>query len=229
MIGPTGAARVMLTTRPVDFRKGTEGLAALVRKEMQADPIRLWRGLSVPRQARGPAKLVVYPRLGRSQNRIFKSEAFFPRKNEQMAREGILLQVFLDQRRKSIAPLAHIGLTERRCTFTPAGTTIMMPSPCRRTAVSPPPDCCRPAQRRAVHLPARMSPSRSAVARRRVTPQAPAPHTSRRRRAPASPVAAHFGRSDRAGWWRCHGGDRPPPPLHQASRSLASSPASARQ
>lgn len=65
MIGPTGAARVMLTTRPVDFRKGTEGLAALVRKEMQADPIRLWRGLSVPRQARGPAKLVVYPRLGR--------------------------------------------------------------------------------------------------------------------------------------------------------------------
>jgi hypothetical protein len=31
MIGPTGAARVMVATKPVDFRKGAEGLAALVR------------------------------------------------------------------------------------------------------------------------------------------------------------------------------------------------------
>jgi transposase len=38
MIGPTGAVRVMVATRPVDFRKGAEGLAALVRDLMQADP-----------------------------------------------------------------------------------------------------------------------------------------------------------------------------------------------
>lgn len=38
MIGPTGAIRVMVATRPVDFRKGAEGLAALVREEMGADP-----------------------------------------------------------------------------------------------------------------------------------------------------------------------------------------------
>lgn len=38
MIGPTGAVRVMVATRPVDFRKGAEGLAALVREEMRADP-----------------------------------------------------------------------------------------------------------------------------------------------------------------------------------------------
>lgn len=38
MIGPTGAVRVMMATRPVDFRKGAEGLAALVREQMQADP-----------------------------------------------------------------------------------------------------------------------------------------------------------------------------------------------
>jgi len=38
MIGPTGAVRVMVATRPVDFRKGAEGLAALVRETMQADP-----------------------------------------------------------------------------------------------------------------------------------------------------------------------------------------------
>ncbi len=35
MIGPTGAVRVMVATRPVDFRKGAEGLAALVREEMK--------------------------------------------------------------------------------------------------------------------------------------------------------------------------------------------------
>ena len=38
MIGPTGAVRVMMATKPVDFRKGAEGLAALVREQMQADP-----------------------------------------------------------------------------------------------------------------------------------------------------------------------------------------------
>lgn len=38
MIGPTGAVRVMMATKPVDFRKGAEGLATLVREEMQADP-----------------------------------------------------------------------------------------------------------------------------------------------------------------------------------------------
>ena len=37
MIGPTGAVRVMVATKPVDFRKGAEGLAALVRETMAAD------------------------------------------------------------------------------------------------------------------------------------------------------------------------------------------------
>ena len=38
MIGPTGTVRVMMATKPVDFRKGAEGLAALVRETMKADP-----------------------------------------------------------------------------------------------------------------------------------------------------------------------------------------------
>ena len=38
MIGPAGGVRVLVATKPVDFRKGAEGLAALVREEMQADP-----------------------------------------------------------------------------------------------------------------------------------------------------------------------------------------------
>lgn len=38
MIGPSGSIRVLVATKPVDFRKGAEGLAALVREAMQADP-----------------------------------------------------------------------------------------------------------------------------------------------------------------------------------------------
>lgn len=38
MIGPTGTVRVLVATKPVDFRKGAEGLAALVREDMKADP-----------------------------------------------------------------------------------------------------------------------------------------------------------------------------------------------
>ncbi|MCW2319031.1 hypothetical protein M2322_004600 [Rhodoblastus acidophilus] len=36
MIGPSGAVRVMVATKPVDFRKGAEGLATLVREAMAA-------------------------------------------------------------------------------------------------------------------------------------------------------------------------------------------------
>jgi transposase len=38
MIGPTGTVRVMVASKPVDFRKGAEGLAALVREIIEADP-----------------------------------------------------------------------------------------------------------------------------------------------------------------------------------------------
>jgi transposase len=38
VIGPTGGVRVLVATTPVDFRKGAEGLAALVRETMKAEP-----------------------------------------------------------------------------------------------------------------------------------------------------------------------------------------------
>jgi transposase len=38
MIGPSGTVRVMLASRPVDFRKGMDGLAALVREAIGAEP-----------------------------------------------------------------------------------------------------------------------------------------------------------------------------------------------
>ncbi len=34
MIGPSGTVRVMIATRPVDFRKGAEGPAVLVKAEL---------------------------------------------------------------------------------------------------------------------------------------------------------------------------------------------------
>ena len=53
MIGPTGAVRVMVATKPVDFRKGAEGLAALVHETMTGRPV-LGGGVCVPCQACGP-------------------------------------------------------------------------------------------------------------------------------------------------------------------------------
>ena len=38
MIGPSGNVRVLVATKPVDFRKGAEGLAAVVRETMRTDP-----------------------------------------------------------------------------------------------------------------------------------------------------------------------------------------------
>jgi transposase len=38
VIGLSGTVRVLVATKPVDFRKGAEGLAALVREQMHADP-----------------------------------------------------------------------------------------------------------------------------------------------------------------------------------------------
>ena len=38
MIGPSGTVRVMVATKPVDFRKGMEGLAVLVSEHLEADP-----------------------------------------------------------------------------------------------------------------------------------------------------------------------------------------------
>ena len=37
-IGPSGGVRVLMATKPVDFRKGANGLAALIKDEMKADP-----------------------------------------------------------------------------------------------------------------------------------------------------------------------------------------------
>jgi transposase len=38
MIGPGTEARVLVATRPVDFRKGADSLAAMVKAQLGADP-----------------------------------------------------------------------------------------------------------------------------------------------------------------------------------------------
>ena len=48
MIPP--GARVLVATKPVDFRKGAEGLAALVKDQMQLEPFS-GDSVRVPRQA----------------------------------------------------------------------------------------------------------------------------------------------------------------------------------
>ena len=44
---PPGPVRVLVATRPVDFRKGMDGLAALVKEQLKADPFSgliFWEG-----------------------------------------------------------------------------------------------------------------------------------------------------------------------------------------
>jgi len=38
MIAASAGVKVMVATRPVDFRKGADGLAALVREQLRHDP-----------------------------------------------------------------------------------------------------------------------------------------------------------------------------------------------
>ena len=38
MLIPPGPIRVLVATKPVDFRKGMDGLAALVQEQLRADP-----------------------------------------------------------------------------------------------------------------------------------------------------------------------------------------------
>jgi transposase len=38
VIAPPSGVRVLVATKPIDFRKGANGLAALIKDEMRADP-----------------------------------------------------------------------------------------------------------------------------------------------------------------------------------------------
>jgi transposase len=38
LLVPPGPVRVLVATKPVDFRKGMDGLAALVKEQLKADP-----------------------------------------------------------------------------------------------------------------------------------------------------------------------------------------------
>ena len=39
MIAPPAGVEVLVATKPIDFRKGANGLAALIEDEMRADPL----------------------------------------------------------------------------------------------------------------------------------------------------------------------------------------------
>jgi transposase len=51
VIIPPGPLKVLVATKPVDFRKGIDGLAALVREELRLNPGR--NRVRVPLEAHG--------------------------------------------------------------------------------------------------------------------------------------------------------------------------------
>ena len=62
MISPSATIRVMPATRPVDFRKGMKGLAALAREHMKADS---FSGAVWVFRVSGPGKGVFrWPKIG---------------------------------------------------------------------------------------------------------------------------------------------------------------------
>lgn len=70
MITPSGPLRALIATKPVDFRKGMDGLAALVKEELKTDP---FSGvIYVFRAKRGDlASLCLSPSKPRQQERLF--------------------------------------------------------------------------------------------------------------------------------------------------------------
>ena len=52
---PPGPVRVLVATKPVDFRKGMDGLAALVKEQLQADPFSPIFNTSCERTPQKPA------------------------------------------------------------------------------------------------------------------------------------------------------------------------------
>ena len=52
MITPSSSVQVLVATKPVDFRRGADGLAAYVQEQMKIDPfcgaIYVFRARSVP-------------------------------------------------------------------------------------------------------------------------------------------------------------------------------------
>ncbi len=63
MIVPADAVRVVIATRPVDFRKGMDGLAALVQQALRADPFAGEVFIFRPRRA-DRVKILVYDGTG---------------------------------------------------------------------------------------------------------------------------------------------------------------------
>jgi hypothetical protein len=57
-----------------------------------------------------------------------------------MTRERVLLQRVLNQHREPIHALPHVGQPKAKCTFTPAGTIIIVSSPAQRRADALRPD-----------------------------------------------------------------------------------------
>ena len=64
MIAVPPGVRILLAARPVDFRKGMDGLAALVQQVLRADPFAGEVFIFRPRRAADRVKILVYDGTG---------------------------------------------------------------------------------------------------------------------------------------------------------------------
>ena len=97
MIALTSQLRILVSAKPVDFRKGIDGLAALCRRELAADPMS--GCVFVFRNRRGTSvKLLVYDGQGfwLCQKRLSSGRfRFWPKGEKELSLAAHQLQVLL--------------------------------------------------------------------------------------------------------------------------------------
>ena len=75
MIFPSNRVRVMVATKPIDFRKGHDSLAAMVKNELRKDP---FTGTIFVFRARKADRLSFYIQTARFADRISLAPAIRP-------------------------------------------------------------------------------------------------------------------------------------------------------
>lgn len=75
MIFPSNRVRIMVATKPIDFRKGHDSLAAMVKNELRKDP---FTGTVFVFRARKADRLSFYIQTARFADRISLAPAIRP-------------------------------------------------------------------------------------------------------------------------------------------------------
>lgn len=76
MIFPSNRVRIMVATKPIDFRKGHDSLAAMVKNELRKDP---FTGTVFVFRAKKADRLSFYIQTARFADRVSVASAFWSR------------------------------------------------------------------------------------------------------------------------------------------------------